>query len=196
MRSPLLLSLTLTFLASLSHAIDPIPSRQIDIFAWPLLTTKPQTLAQITYTPTNASIKSYTPASIPSNSEIVRIGFHHGPSGEQWSGIATSAENLSAEKSKTLTLHVRPDGELYHVGWKVDAEPVSQGKGRSSVQEGKFNVEVVRIREGPVPALNQPVVVSADGEEAKEPEKSFLQKYWWALALFLVFQVVMGGAKE
>lgn len=62
------------------------------------------------------------------------------------------------------------------MGWKTFAEPVSQGKGKSSVQEGKFNVEVVRIKEGPVPALNKPVVVSADGEEAKEPEKSFLQK--------------------
>lgn len=179
MRSPLILSLALTFLTSLSHAISTPSStsrREVSILAWPLLTTTPQPLAHISYTPTNASIESYTAISIPSNAEIVRIGFHH-PSGA-WSGIATSATNLAKDVSKTLTLHVRPDGEIYHVGWKVDgAEPVGgKWKGGSIAEAWKLNVEVEMIKEGPTPALNKPVVISADGEEAKEPEKSFLQK--------------------
>jgi len=27
-------------------------------------------------------------------------------------------------------------------------------------------------------------------------EKSFLQKYWWVLGVFMVLQLVMGGSKE
>lgn len=171
MRSPLFLSLALTFLSSLALAVSP-EQRQIDIFVWPLSAPKASTLAQISFSPTNASIASYTAPKFPQKEEIVRVGFYQ-PSG-QWSGIATVASNLQADKSKVLQLHVRPDGELYHVGLKL-SEPVSQEKGRS--QKDGLSVEVMQIKKGPVPALNKPVVVSADGEEAKEPEKSFLQKY-------------------
>lgn len=182
MRSPLILSLALTFLSSLAHAVTP-ESRSTTIFVWPLSASKPSTLAQIAFTPTNASITSYTPfTSSPSSSSssseddaIVRLGFHHHPS-DTWSGIATAASNLSADKRKTLILHVRPDGELYHIGLKL-SEPVSQGKGKKSQTEDGLVVEVLRIQEGPTPVLNKPIVISAEGEEAKEPEKSFLQKY-------------------
>lgn len=173
MRSPLVLSLALTFLSSLALAVSP-ESRQVSILAWPLSAPKASNLAQISFTSTNASIKSYTAPTFPSSDDIVRLGFYQ-PSG-QWSGIATVASNFDADKSKVLQLHVRPDGELYHVGLKI-AEPVSQGKGSSRKDE--LAVEVVQIKKGPVPALNKPVVLSADGEEAKEPEKSFLQKYVW-----------------
>ncbi|KAF2771527.1 hypothetical protein EJ03DRAFT_30806 [Teratosphaeria nubilosa] len=88
------------------------------------------------------------------------------PSGS-WSGIATSASNFHDGKDKTLQLHVNSDGELYHV------------------------------KPGPTPRLNKPVVLSPDGKAPeKEPEKTFLQKYWWAIAGFLLLQVVLGAGKQ
>ncbi|CAK4030484.1 hypothetical protein CBER1_05803 [Lecanosticta acicola] len=189
MHSRALISLALTFFFALAAAAN---ERSIDVFAWPLSASKPQTLAKVSFTANNASVKSFTTPSIPSADDIVRVGFYH-PTGK-WSGVATAASNLAPEKSKKLQLHVRPDGELYHVGFKA-ADGVSQGKG-ASTKDG-LSVEVVKIRPGPVPHLNKPVVVSEDGSvEDKEPEKSFLQKYWWAIALFLLLQVFMGGGQK
>jgi len=187
MRVPIIIALIATFLFSLASAAEQ--ERDVDVFAWPLSASKPQTLAKITYTSTNASIKSFSAPSIPSSEDVVRIGFYH-PSGS-WSGIATSSSNFAPEKNKKLQLHVKPNGELYHLGFKT-AEPVSQGKGVST-KDG-LTVEVKKIAPGPVPQLNKPVVVTADGStDQKEPEKTFLQKYWWVLAGFLLLQMALGG---
>lgn len=170
MRTTTVISILLTFIVSLAAAIET--EREAKIFAWPLSAEEPQRLATVSYTSTNASIKSYTPPTIPPDDDIVRVGYFHN-SGE-WSGVATSASNFAANKPKTLQILVNQNGELYHLGFRP-SEPVSQGKGKSTVQD--FTVEVVQITPGPKPALNKPVVVTADGEEEKEPEKSFLQKY-------------------
>jgi hypothetical protein len=172
MRSTTLLRLAVTFLFTLAAAVSSTESRNIDIFAWPVAeNSKPHTLAQISFTSTNASVQSYNAPTFSSDHDVVRIGFYHASG--SWSGIATSASNFAAGIPKTLQLHVRPDGELYHVGFKTQPG-VSQEKGAVS---SDLTVEVVPIKKGPVPALNKPVVVSADGtEEGKEPEKTFLQK--------------------
>lgn len=167
----LLLSLVVVLFGSLAAAASQ--ERSVDIFAWPLSDAKPQSLAKVTYTATNASIASLSKPTLARSDDIVRVGFYH-PSGS-WSGVATAASNFSPDTPQRLQLHVRPDGELYHIGFKR-AEPVSQGRGKST-QDG-LSVEVVPIRPGPVPVLNKPVVVSEDGTvEQKEPEKTFLQKY-------------------
>ncbi|KAK4495980.1 hypothetical protein PRZ48_013248 [Zasmidium cellare] len=187
MRLQLIFSLVLTFVCSLASAADQ--ERNVDILAWPLSASKPQTLAKVSFTANNASIKSFNSPSIPGADEIVRVGFYH-PSGS-WSGIATAASNFATEKSKKLQLHVKSDGELYQVGFKAGDE-VPKAKGSKSKEN--LLVEVVKIKPGPVPQLNKPVVVNEDGTTGdKEPEKSFLQKYWWAIGLFLLLQVVMGG---
>ena len=172
MQLRMLASLVLTFFLSLAAAAAN--ERSIDVFAWPISASKPQTLAKVSFTANNASVKSFTAPSIPGSDDIVRVGFYHASG--KWSGIATSAGNFAPEKSKKLQLHVRPDGELYHVGFKATDGGVSQGKG-ASTKDG-LSVEVVKIQPGAVPHLNKPVVVSEDGTvEGKEPEKTFLQKY-------------------
>ncbi|KAF2165655.1 hypothetical protein M409DRAFT_23945 [Zasmidium cellare ATCC 36951] len=187
MRLQLIFSLVLTFICSLALAADQ--ERNVDIFAWPLSASKPQTLAKVSFTAHNASIKSFNSPSIPGTDDIVRVGFYH-PSGS-WSGIATAASNFATEKSKKLQLHVKGNGELYQVGFKAgDETPKTKG---SKAKENLL-VEVVKIKPGPVPQLNKPVVVNEDGTTGdKEPEKTFLQKYWWAIGLFLLLQVVIGG---
>ena len=203
MKLQLFLSLALTFFTSLAVAAEQ--QRSIDIFAWPLSATKPQTLAKVFFNSTDASIQSHSAPTIPKDDEIVRVGFYH-PSG-QWSGVATSASNFAPEKSQKVQLHVRPNGELYHVGFKASSAVTVAKKGDS------LTVEVVKIKPGPTPQLNKPIVVSEDGTvEGKEPEKTFLQKYvlvvttkcmdvltciryWWAIGLFLLLQVALSGGK-
>ncbi|KAH0126111.1 hypothetical protein KCU67_g17495, partial [Aureobasidium melanogenum] len=64
-------------------------------------------------------------------------------------------------------------------------------------KDGSLAVEIVPLRQGPQVAFDKPIVVNQQGEqEDKEPEKTFLQKYWWAIGLFLLVQVVMGGGDK
>ena len=170
MRSRIFTALVLTFLSSL--AIAALPEHQIDIFAWPLSASTSQRLAQISYTSANATVKTYAAPQIPAGDDTVRVGFYH-PSAS-WSGVATAASNFAPGKDKKLQLHVNTRGQLYHVGFKAADIPSSStsGKGKDGL-----GVEVVKMQQGPAPHLNKPVVLSADGKvEAKEPEKTFLQK--------------------
>ncbi|KAI6841265.1 hypothetical protein KC342_g2405 [Hortaea werneckii] len=92
-------------------------------------------------------------------------------------------------------LHVNANGDLYHVGFKASDVGGSHGKTKESKQ-GDLSVEIVPVNKGTGPALNKPIVVNQDGSMPdKVEEKSFFQKYWWAIAGFLLLQVVMGGAK-
>lgn len=157
----------------------------VDIFAWPSSASKSQQLARISYTypSLNATIASYTAPSTSNNEEVVRVGFYR--SGNEWSGIATSASNFSPDLEKKLQLLVDASGEAYHVGFSaapVVAEPQAKNSKKSSKKtappvKDEPVIEVLRVKPGPQPHLNKPVVVSADGQvEEKEPEKSFLQK--------------------
>ncbi|KAK4553505.1 hypothetical protein LTR86_009301 [Recurvomyces mirabilis] len=185
-----LCSLLLTFLSSLAAGLET--DRTLDIHAWPLSAPKSTSYAQVTYNSTHANIKTHTNPAIPPNDDIVRLGFHN--SAGIWSGIATAASNFRAEKDKKLQLHVNSEGLAYHVGFKVSE------LGTNSTTSNKMDdlsVEVVRAQPGPIPHLNRPVVVNADGSAAEEEkvEKTFLQKYWWAIAGFVLLQVVLSGGK-
>ena len=208
MRANIVVTVVVAFLTYLAAAAQQ--ERTVDIFAWPLSASKSQTLAQLSYTSSNATVKSYTAPKAPNDEDIIRIGFYH-PSGS-WSGVATSASNLQPQKEKRLQLHLNTNGELYHVGFKVSDIPSSSESGKGT--DG-MSVEVVKMQQGPTPHLNKPVVLSADGSVPnKEPEKTFIQKYgaslqfitpcftntdtlsryWWVIVGFLVLQVVIGGA--
>lgn len=170
MRVHVLVTLAVTLFTSL--AISAQSERTVDIFAWPLSQTKSQTLAQISYTSSNATVKKYTAPKIPAGDDIVRVGFYHASG--SWSGVATSASNFAPEKDKKVLLHLNTNGELYHVGFKASDQPSSSktGKGKHGL-----SVEVVKMQQGPTPHLNKPVVLNAEGQvEDKEPEKTFLQK--------------------
>ncbi|KAK4541143.1 hypothetical protein LTR36_008217 [Oleoguttula mirabilis] len=189
MRSTVALGLLLAFWTSLAYAVEQ--EHTVDIFAWPLSAPKSQSLAKVTFNSTAATIKTYNEPSIPAGDEIVRVGFYH-PSGS-WSGIATAASNFAAEKTKKLQLHLNPSGELYHVGFTASTLGTSS---KTSNSKDGLSVEVVRMKAGPTPQLNKPVVVNPDGTAPeKEVEKTFFQKYWWAIAGFLVLQVVMSMGK-
>ena len=180
MRTSSLVSLVLSFLASLSLALDQ-PQHTLQLHIWPFSASTSIPLAEISYNATAATLKSYTNPSLDPSEEIVRLGFHH-PDAEGkdvWSGIVTSASNFAAASSvqeKRILLHVNEAGEAYHVGFRVETQG-SSGSGRASVNEG-VSVEVVRDAMGAVPKLNRPIVMDKDGKvPSQEPEKSFFQKY-------------------
>ena len=166
----MLVALAVTLYTSLVHSAQI--ERTVDVFAWPLSQAKSQALAQITYTSSNATVKSHKAPKIPTEDDVVRIGFYH-KSGE-WSGVATAASNFAPGKDKKVLLHLNTAGELYHVGFKASDVASSSRTGKG--QDG-LGVEVVKMQPGPMPHLNKPVVVNADGqEEGKVVEKTFLQK--------------------
>jgi hypothetical protein len=206
MRSTAALSFVLALLFSLAAAqVD----KQIDIFAWPLSASKSQTLAKLSYNSETATVLSYKVPALPAGEEIVRIGFHH-PTTGSWSGIATAASNFADGKDKKLQLLLNEQGDVYHIGFKSLDLP-SSSKGGSKKDD--MSVEVVPMRAGSTVHLDKPVLLNAEGKLDGQPEeKTFLQKYvkrrsllvihdiadyigryWWAIGLFLVFQVAMGG---
>ncbi|KAK6435086.1 hypothetical protein LTR95_008732 [Oleoguttula sp. CCFEE 5521] len=192
MRVSTVCSVLLSALASFATAAQP--ERTVDIFAWPLSAAKPQALTKIAYNSTTATVKTYKTPLISADEQIVRIGFFHPDSSTSWNGIATSASNLAPAKDKTLQILLNTDGVIYHVGFAAFESPVAS---RSGAKGDGLRVEVVPMRPGPVVHMNKPVVLDAEGKLAdKEPEKTFLQKYWWAIGIFLVLQLVMAGSKE
>lgn len=145
----------------------------MDVFAWPISAASSQTLAQISYNATHAEVKKYTAPKIPIGDDVVRVGFHH-PSGT-WSGVATSASNFEPHRNRKVLLHLNIEGELYHIGFRASNVQTSS---KSGIGKQELGVEVVQMQQGPTPHLNKPVVLNAEGNvDAKEPEKSFLQKY-------------------
>jgi len=78
------------------------------------------------------------------------------------------------------------------VGKAAQSTVVDEEKGVAA----ELEVEVVKMVVGPSPVLNRPVVLNAEGKVdtgTPEDQRSFLQKYWWAIAIFLLVQLVIGG---
>ena len=170
MRSSILVTLLVAVFVSFAIAVEK--ERTLEIFAWPLSATKAQTLAQISYNSTHASVKSYTAPRIPTGDDVVRVGFYH--SSDSWSGVATAASNFAPGKDKKVQLLVNANGELYHIGFKASDLPSSSKTGNA--KDG-LGVEVVKTLPGPSPHLNKPIVLNAEGKvDVTEPEKTFLQK--------------------
>ncbi|KAF2788484.1 hypothetical protein K505DRAFT_421084 [Melanomma pulvis-pyrius CBS 109.77] len=161
--------------ASDSQATSPLPS--------------PIPIAQIEYDAdtSTGTLASYTPPTGSySHQHLLRIGLTDPKSGH-WRGVVTSAASFADEYKKKFVIHVDEKGEVYHVGFGASA----RGSG------DEVEVEVVKRGSGAKPALNRPIVLNAEGKlETKEPEKSFLQKYWWAIALFVLVQLVSGGGDK
>ena len=161
--------------------------KTISIFAWPISAPASQPLATISYTypSLNATVKTYNTAlSLPDSADPVRIGFFRSSSKDEWSGIATSARNLAADREKKLRLWVDGEGAVFHVGFTSEpVQVVPVEKGRKTQQQEKSErqdtllVEVVPQRAAPQPQLNKPIVLNAEGKvDGKEPEKSLLQR--------------------
>ncbi|KAF2632459.1 hypothetical protein BU25DRAFT_384481 [Macroventuria anomochaeta] len=145
-------------------------------------------LAQIEYDADQSvgTLTSYAPPTGSYSEEhLLRVGLTDPKTGS-WRGIVTSAASFADQYHKKFIVHVDENGEPYHVGFGTSAK----GSGE------EVEVEIVKRNQGPKPVLNKPIVLNAEGKlESKEPEKTFLQKYWWAIAIFIVVQLVSSGGE-
>ncbi|KAF2872225.1 hypothetical protein BDV95DRAFT_571796 [Massariosphaeria phaeospora] len=161
--------------AAASSKAAPIPS--------------PIPLAQIDYDAATSagSLTSYTPPTGAFTPEhLLRICLTDSKSGS-WRGVVTSAASFGEQYTKKFTIHVDDKGEPYHVGFGTSARDAGD----------EIMIEIVKRGAGPKPVLNKPIVLNAEGKlDDKEPEKTFLQKYWWAIGLFVLVQFVAGGSGD
>ncbi|KAH7045819.1 hypothetical protein B0J12DRAFT_141963 [Macrophomina phaseolina] len=168
-----------------------LADKTINIHAWPLGASAPQHLAQVSYetTTSNASVVSWKPPAFSTPDALVRVGLQK----PDWTGILTSGAALGSDYKKTLILHADAQGAVYSVGF--GAEPREETTRNTAENDDVVEVRVEKAQPGPAPVLNKPVVLDESGKLAGqgEPEKTFLQKYWWAIALFVVLQLFAGG---
>ncbi|KAF2645088.1 hypothetical protein P280DRAFT_391327 [Massarina eburnea CBS 473.64] len=166
--------------------LHPIPDSTISKSS---VIPSPVPLASVDYDleTSTGSVTSYTPPHGSYSAEhFLRVGLHDATS-NSWKGVVTSAASFADQYKRKFVVHVDEKGEVYHVGFSATAKDNGE-------ETREVEVEVVKRGVGPKPVLNKPVVLNAEGKiDSKEPEKTFLQKYWWAIGLFLLVQVVAGG---
>ncbi|KAI9695252.1 MAG: hypothetical protein M1820_008771 [Bogoriella megaspora] len=179
--------------------------KSITVYAYPTSASKPHPLAEISYNPQSlsATAKNYRSPALNSPEELVRVGLLDSKTSE-WTGIVAAGSNFAEGHSRTLVLHLDVDGRPFHVSFSAAPSLEDQSKasagGKAKKKTNKseaLNVVVKPMAQGPQPHLNRPVVLNAEGKvDEKEPEKTFLQKYWWVIALFIGLQVFSAAGGE
>ncbi|RDI88966.1 hypothetical protein Vi05172_g1000 [Venturia inaequalis] len=187
-----LVSSIILLCAAIATAATPQAASTVTVYTWPLSAPSPIPYAAIEISPSQTAIQAKIKhiAQLPVfRDDLVRVGILD--ESNTWTGVATSAKSFRVDMSKKIILHTDDEGHVAHISFNSfqNANPV----------DAAVLVEVMPIQPGPRPTLNKPIVLDEEGKIAT-PEtadtKSFLQKYWWAIALFLVLQVVAGGGKE
>jgi len=103
----------------------------------------------------------------------------------------TSAESFSKGYSPTLVLSLDAQGGV--IGVSCKSGKIDAGQTRDFGPK----VKVLKTAKGKLPELNRPVVLSPEGKLAEpEPEKSMLQKYWWAILAVCLLLMTAGGGGE
>lgn len=109
---------------------------------------------------------------------LVRVGLWD-RNGKSWRGVVTTASGFGEQFTRTVSLHLDGKGDVWHVGFCA-GKPADQymlGTTRGNGAAGQVRVELVRATRGPVPVLDEPMVLDEDGRvPEKVEEKSFLQR--------------------
>ncbi|KAK3304565.1 uncharacterized protein B0T15DRAFT_495019 [Chaetomium strumarium] len=127
----------------------------------------------------------------PSTTELVRIGVYDAAS-QRWisSTSVASVENFAKGYAPRFVLSLDADGN--YIGVLCRGVAIDAGQTRDFGPQAV----VVRTTLGAQPVLGKPVVLSQDGRKVVAPEeKTFLQKYWWALAIG-AFLMLSGGGEQ
>ena len=186
--SLLLLALTTTTTLAASLPLST------SIFYWPLTSSSPTLLAEISYDPTTltTAIDSYHPPSPETKEQDseapIRIGLYN-KSQKEWTGTLTSLSSLpssngassSTTTNATITLHLNPHNanEIYHVSLFPSSSSDSTTDSKTS--DSPLKVSLLRPTQGPTPQLAKPIAPRADGgdgqgEEGEEEQKSIFQR--------------------
>ncbi|KAI9793144.1 MAG: hypothetical protein M1833_000829 [Piccolia ochrophora] len=196
------LQLPFLLLATLVElTIAATPTRTLSVHQWPLGAPSPTPLLNVVYSPTtlNATVESYRPPRLSKNHQLVRVGHLSEPRNfESWTGVLTKAEAFEEGYTQQVELLLGEHGDdVIHVGFRAGRIPSelwkrkTNGKGAQSIE-----VKVTRPKKGPVPELDRPIVVNAEGKVPEtEPEKTMLQRYWWVFLGAAVIALVGSGEK-
>ncbi|KAI6781343.1 uncharacterized protein J7T54_002235 [Emericellopsis cladophorae] len=167
--------------------------RTAQIYVQPILTStaSPVPLAEVAYDPFSpdvAQIVTYEHPELPAESSLVRVGLYD-PKSDTWLAGTTvaSTENFAKGYSPNILLTVD------RIGGNVISAAV-KGVAIDAGQTRDFGPKAVVVVEsmGKQPELNKPIVLSPEGKKVEEVEKTFLQKYWYLLAIG-AFLLISGG---
>ncbi|PGH00492.1 hypothetical protein AJ79_08183 [Helicocarpus griseus UAMH5409] len=204
MRLPTLTSLLSLSLSALLSSASASSTLSTEIYYWPLSSSSsdPSSLAKISYDPStlHATVDSYTPPTdtntdTDNSNDLLRIGLYKEDSSQFVStltSLSLFSNNLRHhQQQNTLLLHLDQNNKVYHAtlipSTSSDTTRAATNGNKNSGKNGEntgLKVEFVRSSPSPNPHLNRPVVLNADGNAPEEVvEKTFFQKYWWALAL-------------
>ncbi|KAJ4134635.1 hypothetical protein NW768_004231 [Fusarium equiseti] len=185
-----------SFLSTICAAVLVVAEqRTAQIYVQPIQSSSslPQPLAEIAYDAASlisTEVVSYEAPELPETASLVRVGIYD-PKSEQWIAgtTAASTENFDRGYAPTILLSVDQSGDVRSValkGVRVDA---------GQTRDFGPKAIVIADKKGSQPELNKPVVLSPNGRKAAEEEpKSFLQKYWWLIAIVVVMSLA-GGEK-
>jgi hypothetical protein len=170
-------------------------ARTADIYILALKTTGyPSHLAEVAYDTadlSSSSVLSWEAPELPEDTELVRIGLWDKKARTWISGTTVaSVNNFDKGYSPTIMLSVDGQGDIQSValkGVRIDA-----GQTRDFGPQATVLLE----KQGKQPELNKPVVLSPEGRKPEEEPKTFLQKYWWMIAIAVLIGMTGGGAPE
>ncbi|KAK4644679.1 hypothetical protein QC761_307010 [Podospora bellae-mahoneyi] len=181
---------------------SPPTGRIAPVYIQPISSSSPPVLlAELNYHPSSStnpsseedapapSVLSYEPPEFDPETKLVRVGVYDEKT-ERWASSAAvvSVENFGQGYQPNFVLNVDEKGEEV-VGVVVRGVRVDAGQTRN------FGPRVVvrGMERGRQPGLGKPVVLSAEGRKVEVEERSFLQKYWWAILLGAVLLLGGGG---
>ncbi|KAK4181099.1 hypothetical protein QBC36DRAFT_128973 [Triangularia setosa] len=160
-------------------------------------TSPPVLLAELNYhSPTTndedsptSSVLSYEPPEFGPEIKLARVGVYDHAS-NRWvsSASVVSVGNFGQGYQPQFVLNLDEKGEE-PIGVVVRGVRVDAGQTRNFGPK----VVVVGMERGKQPGLGKPVVLSAEGKKVEVEERSFLQKYWWAILLGAVLLLGGGG---
>ncbi|KAK4167367.1 hypothetical protein QBC43DRAFT_311671 [Cladorrhinum sp. PSN259] len=134
---------------------------------------------------------SYEAPDLPEDIQLVRIGIWD-EKVKKWSGSTSvvSVNNFGKGYSPHFVLTLASEDEKQVAGVVVRGVKIDAGHTRDFGPQ----VVVTRAEQGKQPSLGKNVMLSPEGRKVGEVgEKSFLQKYWWAIAIGAVLMVTGGG---
>ncbi|KAL1875347.1 hypothetical protein VTK73DRAFT_10081 [Phialemonium thermophilum] len=181
---------------TLGSALVCAESRTATIFVQPVTPTeaRPSLLAEISYDfieGSEAIVLKYEAPELPDEAHLVRVGVYD-PAVSEWlsSTSVASVDNFGKGYSPHLTVTTDVDGR--YLGASFKGVGIDAGETRDFGPQ----VNVVVTEHGKQPDLNKPVVLSPEGKKIVPEEKTFLQKYWWMLAIAFILFSAGGGDQK
>ncbi|KAI0181384.1 hypothetical protein GGR52DRAFT_524156 [Hypoxylon sp. FL1284] len=200
MKLPSILSPGLAALAALA-SVARAAERTAAVHVQPIAADAPAPtlLAEIRYdiaAAADAEVVAYeAPELADEGSGLVRVGVYDGAAGRWTSSVSVaSTANFGKGYAPALVLSVTGgDDDAVVLGAALTGVAIDAGQTRDFGPRA-----LVRVAEpGRQPELNKPVVLSPQGAQQGAPEeKTFLQKYWWLIGIFVLLTMTGGGGGE